>query len=230
MMERNISSSGETLNRLIETQRTSRKQVRNERRYSAKWSPIKHRYKSSHRSRSPHRRHHNHRQRSESPISFATSQSNIDDAEAVTRMCFVKEVFIQISQNIHENIWPEACNFIKKQTLKQVFSCEFCEIFKNTFLYRIPLVATSDSGSESELVYHNPPVVTENQRFLISSEVREASSNDKDQGVDEETGDIFSEINSNNLVLTNTSPVISGQLAEVAKQCREEGLEIRDDK
>ena len=230
MMERNISSSGETLNRLIEAQRTSRKQVRNERRYSAKWSPIKHRYKSSHRSRSSHRRHHNHRQRSESPISFATSQSNIDDAEAVTRMCFVKEVCIQISQNTHENIWPEACNFIKKQTLKQVFSCEFCEIFKNTLLYRIPLVATSDSGSESELVYHNPPVVTENQRFLISSEVREASSNDKDQGVDEETGDIFSEINSNNLVLTNTSPVISGQLAEVAKQCREEGLEIRDDK
>ena len=27
----------------------------------------------------------------------------------------------------------EACNFIKKETLAQVFSCEFCEIFKNTF-------------------------------------------------------------------------------------------------
>ena len=26
-----------------------------------------------------------------------------------------------------------ACNFIKKETLAQVFSCEFCEIFKNTF-------------------------------------------------------------------------------------------------
>ena len=26
------------------------------------------------------------------------------------------------------------CNFIKKKTLTQVFSCEFCEIFKNTFL------------------------------------------------------------------------------------------------
>ena len=24
-------------------------------------------------------------------------------------------------------------NFIKKETLAQVFSCEFCEIFKNTF-------------------------------------------------------------------------------------------------
>ena len=25
---------------------------------------------------------------------------------------------------------PQACNFIKKETLAQVFSCEFCEIFK----------------------------------------------------------------------------------------------------
>ena len=28
---------------------------------------------------------------------------------------------------------PEACNFIKKDTLVQVFSCELCEIVKNTF-------------------------------------------------------------------------------------------------
>ena len=27
----------------------------------------------------------------------------------------------------------DACNFIKKQTLSQVFSCIFCEISKNTF-------------------------------------------------------------------------------------------------
>ena len=26
---------------------------------------------------------------------------------------------------------PQACNFIKKETLAQVFSCEFCEIFEN---------------------------------------------------------------------------------------------------
>ena len=29
---------------------------------------------------------------------------------------------------------PKARNFIKKETLAQVFSCEFCEISKNTFL------------------------------------------------------------------------------------------------
>ena len=28
---------------------------------------------------------------------------------------------------------PEACIFIKKETLAKVFSCEFCETFKNTF-------------------------------------------------------------------------------------------------
>ena len=32
-----------------------------------------------------------------------------------------------------------ACNFIEK-SLAQVFSCEFCEISKDTFFYRTPLV------------------------------------------------------------------------------------------
>ena len=35
------------------------------------------------------------------------------------------------------------CNFIKKETLVQVFSCEFCEISKNTFLTKTPPVAAS---------------------------------------------------------------------------------------
>ena len=30
----------------------------------------------------------------------------------------------------------EVCNFMKKETLSQVFSCEFCEISKNTFLQK----------------------------------------------------------------------------------------------
>ena len=34
-------------------------------------------------------------------------------------------------------------NFIKKETLAQVFSCEFCKISKNTFFYRTLPVATS---------------------------------------------------------------------------------------
>ena len=67
--------------------------------------------------------------------------------------CSVKKVFMKISQNSQENtcarasflikLQVEACNFIKKETLTQVFSCEFCEIFKNTFSYRTPSVAVS---------------------------------------------------------------------------------------
>ena len=33
--------------------------------------------------------------------------------------------------------------FFKKETVAQVFSCEFCEIFKNTFSYRTTPVAAS---------------------------------------------------------------------------------------
>ena len=36
-------------------------------------------------------------------------------------------MFLNISQNSQEN------NFIKKETLTQVFCCEFCEVSKNTF-------------------------------------------------------------------------------------------------
>ena len=48
--------------------------------------------------------------------------------------------------NLHlkEN-FTQDCNFIKKETLAQVFSCEFCKISKNTFYYKTPLVAASDS-------------------------------------------------------------------------------------
>ena len=39
---------------------------------------------------------------------------------------------------------PQTCNFIKKETLALVLSCEFCEIFKNTYFHRTPPVAASD--------------------------------------------------------------------------------------
>ena len=46
-----------------------------------------------------------------------------------------------------------ACNFIKKETLAQVFPCEFCEISKNTFFYRTPLVAVSIHINNAPRVY-----------------------------------------------------------------------------
>ena len=42
-----------------------------------------------------------------------------------------------------KHLCQEACNFIKKETLAQLFSCEFCEISKKTFSYRTPPVAAS---------------------------------------------------------------------------------------
>ena len=59
--------------------------------------------------------------------------------EAVARRCSVKKVFLKISQNSQENTCARASFLIK--SLAQVFSCEFCEISKNTFSYRRPLVA-----------------------------------------------------------------------------------------
>ena len=50
---------------------------------------------------------------------------------------------------------PEPCNFTNKQTLAQLFSCEFCEISKNTFftehfgrllLFLVIVVVTSISA------------------------------------------------------------------------------------
>ena len=48
--------------------------------------------------------------------------------------CSERKDFLEISQNSQENICARACKFIKKETLVQAFSCEFCEISKNTFL------------------------------------------------------------------------------------------------
>ena len=57
-----------------------------------------------------------------------------------------------------------ARNFIKRKTLAQVFSCEFCQIFKNTFFTektsgRQLLNYTRSSTIEivrSQLLVHNP--------------------------------------------------------------------------
>ena len=50
---------------------------------------------------------------------------------------------------------PEICNFIKKETLGQVFSCEFCEISKDTFCYRTRPVAASEKTIFPRLFFLN---------------------------------------------------------------------------
>ena len=59
-------------------------------------------------------------------------------AAFMLQLCYDKN-----SRQILANHRPQACNFIKKETPAQVFSCEFSEIYKNTFYYRTPLVAAS---------------------------------------------------------------------------------------
>ena len=60
-------------------------------------------------------------------------------------------VFLEILQNSQENTYArdsfliKACNFIKKESLAQVFSCKFCKISKNTFFHRTPQVAASEN-------------------------------------------------------------------------------------
>ena len=80
--------------------------------------------------------------------------------EAVVRKCSVEKLFMETSQNSQENAYARvsfliivqalglACNFIKKETLAQVFSCEFCEISKNTFFNRTPPVPLLSSTVE----------------------------------------------------------------------------------
>ena len=72
-------------------------------------------------------------------------------SEAVALRCSVKKVFLEIFQSSQEsNCAKVSANvakvapFIKKETLAQVFSCEFCKISKITFSNRTPPVAASE--------------------------------------------------------------------------------------
>ena len=68
-------------------------------------------------------------------------------SEAVVHRCSVEKVFLEfftcVRVSFFNKVAGEGCNFIKKETLAQVFSCEFYEISKNTFFYRKTPVAAS---------------------------------------------------------------------------------------
>ena len=42
-----------------------------------------------------------------------------------------KMVLLNSQENTRARVVFQYCNFIKKETLAHVFSCRFCEIFKN---------------------------------------------------------------------------------------------------
>ena len=58
------------------------------------------------------------------------------------KRCSVRKVFLEISQHLQENtcarVSLKACNFLKKETLAQVFSCKCYVISKDTFFTEHP--------------------------------------------------------------------------------------------
>ena len=70
-------------------------------------------------------------------------------------LSFNKVAGLRSATLLKKRLWPKACNFIKKETLAQVFSCEFYEISKSTFSYRTPLVAASVLGHVFFMVHAN---------------------------------------------------------------------------
>ena len=75
-------------------------------------------------------------------------------------------MFLENLQNLQENtcawvsflikLQASVCNFIKKEALAQVFSCEFCEISTNTFSYKIPPVTASVSQKWNAKAFLGP--------------------------------------------------------------------------
>ena len=69
-------------------------------------------------------------------VFHAGAQACPETPKAVAQMCSVKNVFVQICRHL---------NFIKKEALAQMFSCEFCKISKSTFFYRTLLVVAPET-------------------------------------------------------------------------------------
>ena len=77
---------------------------------------------------------------------FVQEKGQLKISEAAVRRCSSKQVFLKISQclqktPVFESLFNKAgalkaCIFIKKEIPTQVFSCEYCKIFKNSFLVK----------------------------------------------------------------------------------------------
>ena len=86
--------------------------------------------------------------------------------EAVVQMCTVRKVFLKISRNSQKNncarvsflikftgLRPTTYNFIKKETLAQVFSCEFAKFLRTPFFNRThPVVASEKRDSTRDVL------------------------------------------------------------------------------
>ena len=64
-----------------------------------------------------------------------------------------------LGYHFQEKCSPEACNLIKREIPTQVFSCEFCKIFKNSFnvdtSVRLLLYLQPDIFLQYDTIFHN---------------------------------------------------------------------------
>ena len=82
-------------------------------------------------------------------------------SEAVVQRCSVEKVFLEISQNSHENTCARVSSFLirlqaglhlsLKRDSGTGVSCEFSEISKNTSFYTTALVAASGPPLQSQM-------------------------------------------------------------------------------
>ena len=73
--------------------------------------------------------------------------------EAVVRRCSVEKVFLKILQNSQEAPVPESLfkeRLWQKETLAQMFFCEFCEIFKACVRFFLTAFYFSQNDSPSK--------------------------------------------------------------------------------
>ena len=60
-----------------------------------------------------------------------TNRAEIRGARNLTGLRYSQKTLVFFNNSLF--LRPKVCNFIKKETATQVFSCEYCKIFKNTF-------------------------------------------------------------------------------------------------
>ena len=83
--------------------------------------------------------------------------------KAVVRRRSIKKVLLKISLNAHAStcarvsclieLQAQVCNFIKKETLAQVFSWNFGEILRSTVFNRTPVAASASLSSNPSKLY-----------------------------------------------------------------------------
>ena len=80
----------------------------------------------------------------------------------------VKKLFKQLSTFGFFIVALRLCNFLKKETLAHVFSCEICEIFKNTFFTEYLWTTASENVSTYVLVLQPEYLLLQLLPFQVS--------------------------------------------------------------